>query len=264
MQVTFHRTTTVKAGGRAPRIIGTVLLLVGAGLLAGSGYAAWSEIAFRRIAVETDGRVVEMLPSTSRDRNGGTSRTYRPVFVFSLPNGKQIRAEGTVSSNPPCCRVGDAVRVRYDPARPEHAAMTGFMESWFVATLLGGMGLVFSGFGVMALRVFGRRSLAAATAAASAPSYAVPLAGLRREQTHQGPRWIVQARWADPRSGVQRLFESAPLPFDPVPQMRQMTTVQVQFDPSVPDGPYWMDLSFLQAQGEDPDATIVAGPVRRG
>ena len=77
-------------------------------------------------------------------------------------------------------------------------------------------------------------------------------------------RWMVQARWQDPRSGVQRLFESEPLPFDPVPQMRQMRTVQVQFDPSVPDGPYWMDLSFLEPPGTGPDATVVSGPVRRG
>lgn len=263
MQVTY-RATTVSTGRRAPRIIGSLLLLIGVGLVVGAGFAIWSEIRFRRIAVETDGRVVEMLSSTSRDRNGSTSRTYRPVFAFNLPNGKEIRVEGTVSSNPPCCTVGEAVRVRYDPARPEHAAMTGFMESWFVATLLGGMGVAFTGFGTMALRVFGRRGQAAAIAAASVPSFAVPLAGLRREQTYQGPRWIVQARWADPRSGVQRLFESEPLPFDPVPQMRQMSTVQVQFDPSVPDGPYWMDLTFLQAPGGAADATIVSGPVRRG
>jgi hypothetical protein len=70
-----------------------------------------------------------------------------------------------------------------------------------------------------------------------------------------GPRWVIQARWTDPRSGVARLFESEPLPFDPVPQMRDMTMVQVRFDPSRPDDPYWMDLSFLRAP--DDDATVV-------
>ncbi|MBR0671854.1 DUF3592 domain-containing protein [Neoroseomonas soli] len=268
MQITYS-TTTVRSGGRVGRIVPWILLVVGLGLLAGSGFAIWSEMKFRGIAVETDGRVVEMLASTSRDRDGRTSRTYRPVFTFALPSGKQIRVEGSVASNPPCCTVGEAIRVRYDPARPEHAAMTGFMESWFVGTLLGGMGVVFTLVGVATRRVFGRRGVAAMpgmppAAVGSAMGFAVPLAGLRREQTPQGPRWMVQARWQDPRSGVQRLFEGEPLPFDPVPQMRQMTTVQVQFDPSAPDGPYWMDLSFLQLPGTDTDATIVAGPVRRG
>jgi len=90
-------------------------------------------------------------------------------------------------------------------------------------------------------------------------TFSVPLAGLRRIDTPGGPRWILQARWADPRSGVQRLFESEPLPFDPVPQMRQMNAVQVSFDPSMPEGPSWMDLSFLREP--DADATVVQ---RRG
>jgi len=248
MQITYHRTTTIRTGGRVARLIPWVVLLLGVALLVGAGFAAWSEIRFRGVAVEADARIVEMRRNTSRDRDGNRSETWTPVFAFRGPDGQEVRVRSSVSSNPPCCRVGDVVRVRYDPARPERATMTGFMDTWFPTVLLGGMGAVFLLFGGIAARVFrkGGAALQAAQAAASAPSYAVPLAGLRREQSGSGPVWILQARWTDPRSGVgARLFESPPLPFDPVPQMRQMTTVQVQFDPSVPDGPYWMDLSFL-------------------
>lgn len=262
MHITYS-TRTIRPGSRMARLLPWLLLVVGLGLLTGAGFAAKSELDFRKIAVETDGRVVEMIPHTSRDSDGRTSRTYTPVLTFNLPNGKEVRVEGSVASNPPCCSVGDAVRVRYDPARPERAAMVGFMESWFVAVLLGGMGAVFTGFGFLARRFVGRRALAMGAATAM-PAFAVPLAGLRREPTAQGMRWILQARWSDPRSGQSRLFESEPLPFDPVPQMRQMSTVQVQFDPAQPDGPYWMDLSFLTAPDAESDATIVAGPVRRG
>ena len=249
-------------GGRAPRVIALLLVLLGALLLAGAGYAAWREIAFRRIAVETDGRVTELIRgSGSRDSQGRSSVTYRPAFVFSLPSGKEIRAEGTVASDPPCCRVGDRVRVRYDPARPEHAAITGFMQSWLVATILGGMGVIFLGLGLVMRRAM-RTHVPVVLAPGQTPNtmtFAVPLAGLRREQSPGGPRWILQARWADPRSGVQRLFESEPLPFDPVPQMRQMSTVNISFDPGLPDSPFWMDLSFLREP--DADATVVQ---RRG
>jgi hypothetical protein len=245
--------------GRVPRIIVLGALVLGMLLLAGAGYAAWREIAFRRIAVETDGRVVEMLRgSGSRDRDGRSSVTYRPVFVFALPDGKQVRAEGSVASNPPCCSVGDRVRVRYDPTRPDRAAITGFVESWLVTAILGGMGVVFAGVGLVLRRVMGGRAPAAAPPA-NATVFAVPLAGLRREQTAQGPRWFIQARWTDPRSGVARLFESEPLPFDPVPQMRDMTMVQLRFDPGQPDAPHWIDLSFLRPP--DDDATVV---MRRG
>lgn len=264
MRITY-RTTGAIPGMKATRIVSWTMLLVGLGLLLGAGFAAWSEMRFRGIAVETDGRVVEMLARTSRDRDGNRSRTYTPVFAFRLADGKEMRGEASVSSNPPCCTVGEAVRVRYDPARPERAAMTGFMESWFVATLLGGMGIVFAGVGVLVMRAFGRHATRAfAVTVAAPPVFAVPLAGMRREQTHEGPRWYVQARWQDPRSGRQRLFESGALPFDPVPQMRHMTTVQVQFDPADPGGPYWMDLSFLTPPAAGAGAAAPAGPVRRG
>ncbi|MBR0659269.1 DUF3592 domain-containing protein [Neoroseomonas oryzicola] len=271
MQITTTTTTTrtLRPGSKVPKIIGSLLLLVGIGLLVGSGFAIWTEVKFRRIAVETDGRVVEMLRSSSRDRDGRSSVTYKPVFVFRLPEGKEIRVEGGVSSNPPCCRVGDVVRVRYDPAHPDHAQMTGFMESWFVATLLGGMGLVFALIASVALRISGKAGAVALpgtvpAAGGNMMTFAVPLVGLRREGAGHATQWILQARWQDPRSGVPRLFESPPLPFDPVPQMRQMTTVNIQFDPGDPNSPYAMDLSFLQAPGDDPDATIAVGPVRRG
>lgn len=244
------------------RIIPWLLLLIGIALLAGSGYAIWRELEFRRGAIETDGRVVEMISSTSRDRDRGTSRTYAPVFTFALPSGKLQRAEGGVFSNPPCCRVGDTVRVRYRPEAPDRAQMTGFMESWFVAAMLGGAGLVMTLVGSAVMRVAkpGFAGVAPALPSGPAPgqpmTFAVPLVGLRRDGAM---RWILQARWADPRSGVQRLFESEPLPFDPVPQMRGMSAVNVAFDPGQPDGPFWMDLSFLREP--DADATVVQ---RRG
>lgn len=254
------------------RILPVIIMALGLALLIGSGFAIRSELKFRDGAIQTDGRVVEMMSRTSRDRDRGTSRTYAPVFTFALPSGKLQRAEGGVWSNPPCCSVGDTIRVRYRPEAPENAQMTGFMESWFVATLLGGMGLVVTlvGWGV---RGFGRGGgvvpaggmMAPGSpiaAPANAMSFAVPLAGLRRDQGPAGPVWIVQARWSDPRSGVQRLFESMPIPFDPVPQMRSMSAVQVSFDPGDPNGAYMMDMSFLAPPGQAAAAPV--GPVRRG
>lgn len=254
------------------RILPVLFLLLGMGLLAGAGYAAWREMEFRRGAVETDGQVVEMLTRLSRDRDRGTtSYTYVPVFVFTLPDGTKRRVQGGVSSNPPCCTVGETIRIRYRPEAPERAQMTGFMESWFVATLLGGIGLVFVLVG-WAVRHVGPAAPvrmmppgqvpvwpAPIGGPAGAMTFQVPLVGLRREAGPGGERYILQARWSDPRSGVQRLFESPSIPFDPVPQMRAMSSVNVAFDPGDPGSAYAMDLSFLV-----PPAPQPVGPVRRG
>ncbi len=253
------------------RILPVLFLLIGLALLGGSGFAVWTELRFRNGAVETEGQIVEMLTRSSRDRDRRTSYTYVPVFVFTLPDGTKRRVEGGVASNPPCCTVGERVRIRYRPEAPEHAQMSGFMESWFVATLLGGIGLVFTLVG-KAIWGFGRGGAAVGAGPvvpggapvmppAQAMTFQVPLAGLRRMQGPGGLHWIVQARWSDPRSGVQRLFESLPLPFDPVPQMRNMASVAVTFDPGDPNSAYAMDLSFLVPPAQQP---APVGPVRRG
>lgn len=119
-----------------------VPLLIGFTMLVGSGYAVWSEISFRDGAVETDGRVIDML----RVVNGGGSQryiAYVPVFTFTLPNGEQPRVTGSTYARSPCCAVGEGVRVRYRPEAPDQAEMIGHTESWFIAIFLGTAGLAF-------------------------------------------------------------------------------------------------------------------------
>ena len=255
----MHRLTS------APRWAYRVFLLAGLGLLAGAAFAAWLEISFRQRAVEVDGRIVQMIRNSGTDSSGHPSTTWTAVFAFRLPDGTERRVTAGYSSSPPCCRVGEAVLVRYDPADPSDARMSGFMSSWFLTTLLGGMGLVFVLVTLLVRRMIGRAVRAAAGDAAAfgmpigITTLQVPLVGLRREAGPGGPSWIVQARWIHPQVGLlQRLFESPPLPFDPLPQMRAMSTVSVTFDPADPGSAYAMDLSFLRAPGPQP------GPVRRG
>jgi hypothetical protein len=166
--------------------------------------------------------------------------------------------------------VGEDVTVRYRPEQPRDARIASFMDAFFWPTLLGGFGLFWIFIVVMSelpqhvpVRAGGTGRAAAgryrpapaprARQAAAVPKglavIDTPLAGLRRAETPDGPRWFVQARWRDPARGIERIFESEPLPFDPVPQMRDRTTVAVLFDPGLPDGPHEMDLAFLRAPG---------------
>jgi hypothetical protein len=221
------------------RIGPRIFLAIGLVLLGGAGFAAWSEIQFLAVAVETDGRVEELRASTSRDSNRQVSTTYAAVFTFALPDGRVVRAVSRTSSDPPCCEVGEVVRVLYDPERPERAQVADFLSSWLVTLILGTLGVAFTGAGIGApalLRPPG----------ANLPWVEVPLVGLRHDRSRFGSRWVVQARWTDPRSGASRLFQSWPLTFDPVPQMQHMQTVRVRFDPKRPQGEYKMDLSFLK------------------
>ncbi len=144
-------------------------MLLGTALLLGAGWATWSELAFRAAAAMADAHVVEIRTSSRRDTNGVVSVMHYPVFDFALPDGRRVRAVGPVGSGAPCCAVGEAVRVRYDPARPERAARDSFEDSWLLPTVLAAFGALMFGAGVLVLVVFGPSPRAPPDRAGSTP-----------------------------------------------------------------------------------------------
>jgi hypothetical protein len=259
---------TPPAPARAVRQSLLVPMGIGIAFLAGAAALAWPQIAFIRASESVPGRVVGM-----RATDGGAS----PIFIFTPRGGSEQRVTSRIVSNPPCCEVGEEVTVRYRPAMPRDARIASFMDAFFWPSVLGGFGLFWIGIVVMGAlpqrapatrssRDARRRAGAprdgpapppqAAAAPAGLAAIEVPLAGLRRAETPAGPRWFVQARWRDSSRGIERIFESDPLPFDPVPQMRDRTSLRVLFDPGLPDGPHQMDLAFLRA----PDAPAAQWP----
>ncbi len=246
---------------RAARTVLLVPIGIGIAFVAAGAALAWSPIAFIRASESVPGRVVGM-----RSTSGGAS----PIFVFTPQGGTEQRVTSRIVSNPPCCGVGDEVTVRYRPGTPRDARIASFMDAFFWPSVLGGFGLFWLAIVVLSQmpehRSAGRAGRGGTgTARATHPGAAlpagpalveVPLAGLRRAETPDGPRWFVQARWRDASRGIDRILESDPLPFDPVPQMRDRTTLRMLFDPGLPDGPYQMDLAFLR----EPDAPVAQWP----
>jgi hypothetical protein len=89
--------------------------------------------------------------STSADRYAeGTvvdlsdeGKGYRPVVEFVQPDSAPVRFTGGVGSNPPAFRVGEHVRVRYNPDNPQDAAIDQYWQIWFLPTFLGIFGAPF-------------------------------------------------------------------------------------------------------------------------
>jgi Protein of unknown function (DUF3592) len=102
------------------------VLCVAAGLaFAAIGFAiAASGARFRRRAEQAQGTVTEVRavaspgdPSTG-PLSGTTGPHYRPVVTFPMPDGREVEAESRFAGNPAPARVGDTVRVFYDPKDP--------------------------------------------------------------------------------------------------------------------------------------------------
>ena len=228
-------------------------VLPGVGMLAGAAFAAWLELSFRAATIEAEGAVLRLVEA--RSEAGRVSVV--PLVALRLPDGARTEMRVATGTDANCCRTGDAVAVRYDPADPSGARLGGFMASWLLPTMAGVAGVVFVLAGLLAGRMIRRLVGRLTTPAAGELELSIEarVVGVRQEATPRGPAWVVQARAVHPATGQEQVFEGHPLPFDPTAQMEGIRWVEVIFDPAAPDGPCTMELGFLRP---------LAGPVRRG
>jgi hypothetical protein len=79
----------------------------------------------------------------------GDERTYEkvtayyPVVRFVTASGQVVQYTDDVGEDPPAYRVGDSVRVLYDPANPQKARLDTWSSRWLDATITTSMGIFF-------------------------------------------------------------------------------------------------------------------------
>lgn len=133
-------------------------LIIGIGILIGSGIWFFRSQEFAQKAVEVQGRVIELVTETreTREKVGSsrrsgrrTSRTtiktmYRPKVAFQTKEGKRIEFLSSVSSGSPKYQVNETVPVAYDPKNPYQAKINSWFALWGGPTILLVMGVVFT------------------------------------------------------------------------------------------------------------------------
>lgn len=135
----------------AVTIVKYVFTACGCGLLLGGWFWYQDSRSFVDSAMVTGGTVVSFDLSTS-----SKSRVYRPVVRFRDRQGKEIEFTSASGSYPPDYEEGDAVEVLYLPNKPHEAEISAWFPLWGGATILGGLGAVFSLIG-LTLFAFGSR-----------------------------------------------------------------------------------------------------------
>jgi hypothetical protein len=128
---------------------------IGLALLAIGLTIAISSRRFRSRAGQAEGTIVAL-----RARGSGTGSIsapivtgplYHPTVAFTTADGRAVRAESRVGTNPPPGKVGDTVTVFYDQAKPERFTTgktqrrLGCLAAAFIA-----FGLVFVGVAAIA------------------------------------------------------------------------------------------------------------------
>jgi len=122
----------------------TASILFGALLVAVGAWFMVKGTPLQRRGARTVGRVVALQRDPdSVDPDGIIIRSYSPVLEFRTAGGEQVQAVARSGGNPAPARVGDDVRVLYDPADPSVADIETFRGGWLsLLAVLAGAGFI--------------------------------------------------------------------------------------------------------------------------
>lgn len=126
-------------------LVGVIFLGVAAVMLGLGIFFLVRTRRFLRTAVEATGTIIELRESSGSE--GGT--VYSAVVDFQTADGRSIRWEESMASNPPAGQPGEQLVMKYDPANPQRARIAKATRMWFMPVLFGGLGVLFLGLGVV-------------------------------------------------------------------------------------------------------------------
>src|SRR5262249_32963548 len=122
---------------------------LGVGLLAAAAWQWAAANRFRATAQPANGEVVGYYEYDSTDNDGVTTHYYDPEVRFMAADGTQVEQRSGMGSYPRPYTLGVQLRVIYDPANPADYRIDTPFRIYFVAGILGLIGLVFTVVGVL-------------------------------------------------------------------------------------------------------------------
>jgi hypothetical protein len=226
---------------RLLKIIKFVFSFIGLLMLCGAFFVYSNTQNFLESAVETKGRVVELLRSRSSD-----STVYRPVVEFKTATGQRVEFSSSTGSNPPSYSIGETVIVLYQESSPTEAKIKGFFSVWGGAIILGILGVVFFGIGCSIIIL----GLLKNKKNAYLKQNGIPVVATFQSVEINGSFEVngknpyqIYAQWKNPATSELHIFKSENLWFDPSDHIAQdeITVLIHRDDPSK----YYLDTSFL-------------------
>ena len=150
-------------GPNVGKLVGVIFTLIGLVLLAVTGAILYftqqsiaAEVEAQGVVVRNELRHYERSSNSSSSSRGSTD-LWHAVVDFKLQDGTPKTVEMTAGYWPKQWDEGEAVTVRYDPARPLTARIAnGSGMDYFAPAITGFLGLVFTIVGASVWRLLGR------------------------------------------------------------------------------------------------------------
>lgn len=229
-----------------PRWFFALFLAVGVICLTASGLVYRHTQAFAGRAERAEGRIVDVVYRSARP--GERLGSYGSVFRFTTRDGRTVQATASVRASTSRHRVGDPVRVLYDPHNPQNALIDSFVDRYFILIVLLPIGVGFMAVGLPGLIVIARRKRKEASLKERGRPVEAKLTGVIRLRNGFQP-WRITAEWHDPFHARVVVLQSRNLYDDPTKHVEVGQMVKAWVDPDQPSR-HWIDVSFLPGAGD--------------
>jgi Protein of unknown function (DUF3592) len=224
-------------------VIKYIFSFIGVGMLIGAFFIYLHTSNFIKNAISTDGVVVELIRVQSND---DSSDTFSPIVRFKNQYGLEIEFKSSSSSSPASFDIGEKVMVYYELQNPQNAKIKAFFELWGVATIVGGIGIVFAliGFGFFVNDKLKKDKIAYLKQNGSRieTDFQKVKVNSSFEVNGRNPFQIL-TQWQNPMTQKIHIFTSDNIWFDPSNFIKE-NKIKVLIDIKNTKK-YWVDITFL-------------------
>lgn len=116
-------------------LLSLILLTVGTGILSGESKK------HRQYTQEATARIKELKEKKSGKPGAPGSVRYYPVYEYRA-NGQFLRVESKIGTDKPSCRVGDEVKIFYNPDSKRDFYIPGSTTALFIGSLFTLLGII--------------------------------------------------------------------------------------------------------------------------
>lgn len=126
--------------GKTGRIVGGIFFPIGLVLVAVALYFIQADRKLAQAGGRAEGTVIEIVHA----RGTSGKIVYRPLVEFRTPGRERQEFANDVSSSLPGYGRGERVQVLFDPDNPADAKIDSFMERFFIPSIFGLVGSIFT------------------------------------------------------------------------------------------------------------------------
>ena len=219
--------------------LGIILLLI-------AGYLYYKSFEFKKTALKTTGKVVELVTHHS---SSSSTKMYAPKVNYFI-SGKKYFYVSNTSTSSPLYQVGKKVIVFYDPKNISNIEIEG-LTSYAGILFLSGMGLMYLLIGIIPLYLNKRKKEKNEWLKQHGRKIKAQCKGVAIKNVYQVNRtsaYAINAQFLDVSTNKLHNFQSDDIGFDPTPFVQTKETIDVMIANNN-FKKYWVDISFLPQEG---------------